>query len=331
MRHGLRDRKLIQLLLVTGGLAVHVACECDERVFNVPISDELYEQLLAADGSLNCDSLCGIAPTDTGSSTPYDQSTSYGTGSTGTDPWQDWTARCRLVKVDWQQSAVACNLSESCSIGRRPLGLQPHPTTARTLGMHFAEICRLEAASVVAFRRLAEELARHGAPVALQQAAERSARDEARHAVLTARLARRHGADPVAPVVDDVDDRPLVQLAIHNAVEGCVGEAFGAVQAAHAAEHATDPEIARTMRSIARDEAEHAALSFAIADWIRPRLDEAERHQLDQALTEAVARLRRSRAVPLAQEDRQRAGLPDEAERGRWLDQLDSALWSAEA
>src|SRR5262249_47371854 len=55
--------------------------------------------------------------------------------------------------------------SFGCTEGRRPPGLVAARRRGRsTIGEYFAEAARLEAASVIAFRGLAKELAAHGAP-----------------------------------------------------------------------------------------------------------------------------------------------------------------------
>jgi hypothetical protein len=176
------------------------------------------------------------------------------------------------------------------SAGRVPAGLAPIAgvSGASLLGAYFANAARLEAASVAAFRRLREELAAHGAPIELCEAARAAERDEVRHTLAMARLARRHGGRYVRPRVDDVAPRTLAAIAEENAVEGCARETFGALLATHQAEHATDPGIARVMRSVAADETRHAALSWAIARWSLARLDAGARATIGAAWQAAM-------------------------------------------
>src|SRR5262249_21662835 len=71
-------------------------------------------------------------------------------------------------------------------IGRRPVGLQRRRALGRNrVGAYFASVAHLEAASVHAFATLARELTHHGAPTRLVREAQRSMRDEVRHAELT--------------------------------------------------------------------------------------------------------------------------------------------------
>src|SRR6185295_13249702 len=121
--------------------------------------------------------------------------------------------------------------------------------------------------SIHAFRRLARELRAHGAPSDLVNAARACARDEARHARTMARLARAHGATIDRVHVEDVGTRDLEAIARENAVEGCVGETYGALLAIWQAEHAADADVRAAMREIAPDEMRHAALAWAVATW----------------------------------------------------------------
>lgn len=182
--------------------------------------------------------------------------------------------------------------SGSC-IGRRPTCASVGSAHGRSrLGAHLASLAQLEAASVPAFAELARELAHLGAPRSLVRRAHRARRDEVRHARVTTGLARRHGGRPVRRPVPRSAPRPLVEVAIANAGEGCVREAFGAVIGRWQALHARDISIRAAMVRIARDEATHAALSFAIDAWAMRRLDPADRARVDAARAEALVTLR---------------------------------------
>ncbi|MGE6761450.1 ferritin-like domain-containing protein [Corallococcus interemptor] len=215
-------------------------------------------------------------------------------------------------------------------IGRRPVGL--HATEGDgcedARGRYFADIARLEAASIQAFLRLREELTLHGADEALRDAALASAMDEVRHTDLTGRLARRFGAVPPPPSVADVPPRPLFEVLLDNAVEGCVRETFGALVAHHQALHAEDPEIREAMMGIAEDETRHAGLSWDIDAWAAPRLSTEERSALREARRQALAVLREEVAVPLDARLSAEAGLPSPAVALALLDSLEPELWA---
>jgi len=128
----------------------------------------------------------------------------------------------------------------------------------------------LEAASVDAFEGMTRELVAHGAPARLRAGARRAARDEVRHARVTRNLAERAGGT-VSPVrLQASRVRSLEEMAIENAVEGCVRETFSAAVAMIQAERATDMKVRHAMKRIARDETRHAELSWAVAQWLAP-------------------------------------------------------------
>jgi hypothetical protein len=214
--------------------------------------------------------------------------------------------------------------------GRRPPGW-PGPRVPRGegLGAHFARAAEVEAASVEAFCILGGDLARHGAPRPLLDAAERAAHDEVRHARMTARVARRYGGRPKAPRPGSSTPRSLVDIALENEVEGCVRETFGAAVALWQAARARDPVVARTMRSIAADEARHAALAWAITTWAVPQLSRRERRDVAQAREQAVADLRREMRADPAPDLVELAGLPRGSEALALLGELEQARRSA--
>ncbi|WP_375758940.1 ferritin-like domain-containing protein [Corallococcus exercitus] len=226
---------------------------------------------------------------------------------------------------------VAQKATQDCPVvGRRPAGLLVVESGAGddARGRYFADVARLEAASIQAFLRLREELALHGADEALQDAALASAVDEVLHADVTGRLARRFGAVPPLPSVADVPPRALLEVLLDNAVEGCVRETFGALVAHHQALHAKDPEIREAMARIAEDETRHAGLSWDIDAWAASKLSPAERDSLREARRQALAVLRAEVAVPLDAQLTSDAGLPSPAVGLALLDSLEQELWA---
>jgi hypothetical protein len=172
--------------------------------------------------------------------------------------------------------------------GRRPayfasLGFGPAPR-GRELGVHFARAACMEAGSVEAFRMLRDELIAHGAPKRLVRAASRAVRDEIRHVRQTSALARRFGEAPVAPRPTPArEPRSFEDVALENAVEGCIRETYSALECAWQAEVATDPVVRATMKRIAKDEMRHLALSWEIHGWVRGKLGAAARARLADA------------------------------------------------
>ena len=211
-----------------------------------------------------------------------------------------------------------------------PAGYGGERSVASTsLGRAFARLAQLESVSIPAFGRLADELARLGLSPDLSARAKQAQRDEVRHARDTWELARRFGASPtrLEKMPRERRERSLIDLALENVEEGCVREAYGSVVAAHQAESAVDPEVRRVMTTIARDEAAHAELAWAIHDELMAKLCESERALVATAFDEAWAAL--GRDVERAENDhvlRALAGLPDSAAALAGLRALEGAV-----
>jgi hypothetical protein len=167
---------------------------------------------------------------------------------------------------------------------------------------YFQEMARLEAASVPAFRRLGRELRLHGAPPTFLRAARRAARDEVVHTRLGRKLAERFGGTYVPPRIKRQPTRSLEELAIDNAVEGCVRETFGAVIATWQARAATDAIVQAVMQRVAVDETRHAAIAIRVAEWTHRHLSTAARRRvLDARRTAAEDVSREVRCHPSAE------------------------------
>lgn len=218
-----------------------------------------------------------------------------------------------------------------CS-GRRPEGLQEVDRAhVNALADWFARAAELEAASVHAFEILRDELTHHGAPKRLLRACDRARRDEVRHTTMMAKLARRFGAEPKSPLVERRPIRSLRAIAIENAVEGCVRETYGALEAAVSAARATDRVVARTMKVIARDEARHAELSWEILAWSRSRLSPADRAAVEDAMRAEAAGLEADLTRGNAPVLEQVAGLPSPLQARAALAALHDTLWRSAA
>ena len=209
---------------------------------------------------------------------------------------------------------VLCDFTTVCE-GRRPAGYQPPSDDASSplLGRYFARMAASEAASVSAFRQMAEELAEHGAPLELIEDAQRAAAEEERHFRIAAALAKLHGAKPACGVVAPRRRRPLLELAVENAREGVVRETLGAAVGFWQAAHAEEQAVRRAMRRIASDEAGHALLSWRVDAWAREGLSAVERARVDLARDAALATLARDADARVAVELVRRAGLPSPA------------------
>lgn len=213
---------------------------------------------------------------------------------------------------------------EVCLGGRTPAG-RARVCRARgsATGRYLARMATDEALSVVAFRQLARDLERLGAPAELVQGALAAAQDETRHARLVAALARRHGARPPRAQVGAASAPNLGELAAQNAAAGCVTETWSALMVRHQALHAPDPEMRRVFAIIAADELRHAELSWAIHAWAEEAgvSGLALRAQVHQSAERLGRRVGRRAPVGL--------GLPTPARARALHQELQSRLWSA--
>jgi hypothetical protein len=241
-----------------------------------------------------------------------------------------YTLCCGPYPADGGALTVTCNY-DCGPTGRRPVGLAAAATRGSCgVGHYLAAMAHLEAASVHAFRTLARQLGRLGAPARLVARAVAAARDEVRHTRLARALARRHGATP--PPVALTSAPPLVPsletLAADNAVEGCVRETFGALLAAWQARTAGDAEIRAAMTRIADDEAAHAELAWDLDAWLMPRVDAPARARVRAARAQAIAALEHELAAPPPSLLIDRAGLPDVARAQQLFRHARAHLWS---
>ena len=214
-----------------------------------------------------------------------------------------------------------------CVGGRRPAGYRRGRPCGHPVGAYLAQQAELEAASVRAFEDLLADLVAHGAPIALRRATVRAAADEVRHARICDALARRHGVTPRYAPIAAARARMRRELAIDNAVEGCVRETFGATVAGYQARSASDPAIRSAMQRIWADEAKHAALSWRLHRWLAPQLSARDRRAVTSAALAARAELA---DAPAEHAELHRvAGLPEPAAARTMLAALDAQVWTA--
>jgi hypothetical protein len=196
--------------------------------------------------------------------------------------------------------------------GRRPRGYYGRKGVRAhsVLGQYFAELTSLEAASVTAFEQLSRTLVKLRAPRSLRHAATRAAADERRHAAMTRRLARRFGAAPHRPLIANEHAPSIEEALIENAVEGCIGESYGALVCFWQSASAKDLAVATAMRRISVDEAAHAELSWNLLRWGAARLDGEARARVRARLDAALGELRLRAEKDVPEELVTRAGCP---------------------
>jgi hypothetical protein len=155
--------------------------------------------------------------------------------------------------------------------------------------------------------------------------AEQAAHEEVRHTMLMAVLARRYGAKVTLPVAPALPVRPLDQVALENAREGCVRETLGAIVVAFQSLRARDGVVRRALRSIARDESGHAALSWSVARWTERRLGARGAADAKQAMVQAITEL--DALSPLRGAVGAEAGLPTVGEVRSMMRHAKARIW----
>jgi hypothetical protein len=126
--------------------------------------------------------------------------------------------------------------------------------------------------------------------------------------------------------VKPVPARTLEQIAIDNAVEGCVRETYGALVATYQASMAKDVTVRAAMKRIAKDEICHAALSWQLDGWLATRLDSEARSRIASAKEAARAELAATIGRGQTRELTELAGLPPPRQARALLDNLSRAL-----
>ncbi len=213
--------------------------------------------------------------------------------------------------------------------GRQPAGLVwSDPGGGDAVTRHLVRAAYLEAASVVAFRRLELELRRFGAPPSLVARTRRSRAEEIDHARETAQLARARGGVVPALDVTPMSVRSLVDIALENAVEGCVRETYGALVASFQAERCA-PELRPLLRRIAVDEASHAQLAHDVARWLDRQLARTDRARVTAARAGALADLRAAAIVDPEPQVAEQLGVPTREAAIMLIDGLERVFLAA--
>jgi hypothetical protein len=183
---------------------------------------------------------------------------------------------------------VSCTYATMCLGGRRPKDLVAPRIALRDARRAYLLGCaHMEAASVIAFERLARALERLEAPPTLAARARTAAREEVEHAQGMLALAGEEDLPEVEVGPGPPDT--VLDLALANVREGCVRETFAALLARRQADRALDQRVRIEMARIAADETRHAQLSWDLAAWLDTRLDDAERREVERARKEEIA------------------------------------------
>ncbi len=192
---------------------------------------------------------------------------------------EDADVRQQLDEVCPRPASPAFSLGGRLTTGVRLADGHPGHTFAAYAGM--------EAAAVLAFERMADQLDHLGAPEHLIAACHDAADEERIHADLLTSFAADRSLQPVPVELDPFAPVDLFTFALDNRLEGCIRETFGAMVGRFQADHLPPGRLRDIWQQIATDEEGHAALSWRIAAWAEAQLTDAQREVLD-ARSEAL-------------------------------------------
>lgn len=142
-------------------------------------------------------------------------------------------------------------------------------------GGYFATLAQEEATAVFAFEELLAHLRVWDAPIQLQKWCAQIIQDEQRHALMMSGLAYRNGQDSAVVHFPKSNRVSLKEMAKHNALTGCIGETWSAIELMYQSEQA--PKYNAVFKRIAQDETTHAEFSWALHDWLMSKLSDTER------------------------------------------------------
>jgi hypothetical protein len=203
------------------------------------------------------------------------------------NPWSESNTRVTISCEGTTTSPGFCS-------GRRPLGHNESTRPVRGVGSWLAAHAHLEEASVTAFSQLADWLEACGAPGHFVERCRAAAQDEVEHASVVGGLARQFGAELEPVRTEVVGNQSLLEVALHNAVEGCVYESFASMLAAVQAQRGQTAQLRGVFARIADDELRHGQLAWDLHAWFLEQLDADGRRRVAEAQRQAFARLESS-------------------------------------
>lgn len=267
---------------------------CDLSSSVATVDDTTFAGYLDAEGQLTEESCSNLCTEQAGVYYDYLCSCDYtGPDSDGNHPV---TCEYTVCAVEGRGHADIAKLTEA--------------TGSSELARYFVRAYHAEASSVGAFLQLRAELRQHNVSEDLQQRCLQAAVEEIHHARMMAKLAG--DADCALPELSfgDVPQRSLFELALDNAVEGCIFETFSALKAQYQAQHATDSRILAVMKVIAQDETRHAQLAWDIHQVLMAQLSDSEQQQIVEAQRSAAQRILEQTSVDVKRQVQGFATLP---------------------
>ena len=159
---------------------------------------------------------------------------------------------------------------------------------------------------------LKKELEDLHAPLEFYQRCQRAAEQEVMHARLMAKQCFKENSSPPPLKFGQLPKRSIFELAMDNAIEGCVFETYAALRAHYQANHAQDLNIKKIMKLIAKDETEHAQLAWDIHQWLMKQLTKQQQLEIHRAQQKAFEKLAQEVAKDAQTELGHQLGNPQE-------------------
>ncbi len=208
--------------------------------------------------------------------------------------YYDYLCSCDYTGADADGNhPVTCEYTVCAVEGRGHADIEKltSATGGSEMARYFVRAYHAEASSVGAFLQLRAELKAHDAPIDLQQRCLEAAVEEVHHARMMAKLAGEAGSTLPELHFGETVERSLFELALDNAVEGCIFETYSAFKAQYLARHASDDRMLAVMKVIACDETRHAQLAWDIHAHLMSRLSETERVAIYDAQQQALQQI----------------------------------------
>lgn len=175
--------------------------------------------------------------------------------------------------------------------GRLPPAYQEPQIMGEGIGVYFAKSAHEQAAAVFSYIALATQLRSFGAPTNLIEQCQSAAKDNILHAKIMQELSEMEGV--FVPSFHYVPtSQSILEVAMQNAVDGCIYETWAALLANWQSTHLpSDPELQTVYEQIGKNKAMHGQLAWDLHFWFLSKLRTREKKQLSRAQSKAIAQL----------------------------------------
>jgi len=182
-----------------------------------------------------------------------------------------------------QIGVVECNaMLTSGRKGRIAMTPTKTNSVSNDWGGYFARAAQEEATAVFSFQEFLAHLHQWDAPDELKDRCQTIIQEEQIHTLMMSALAERHGQESVAIEFPDHKHATPFELALHNALAGCIEETWSAVLAEYQSQKSA--RYTHIFNKIAKDEASHAQFSWDAHQWLLSLLSEKERNVIRETM-----------------------------------------------